>query len=257
MKAKFGVLAGTLITVMMCVSGQAMAGSDEEKLARRGGPWSVVGLLPRVFADVPQPIIRHQHENIGKLRMVLLQGTSALPDNKEAMTIFGRKVMRMGTTASFDYGEHVPHVTVAHGVNQDFDASGMEPHRGRIMLAEMSVADAAGYAVGDRVRVKPRIEHNAITRGKTGTVIEIGTPALAVKFEGMPDVHKWYVAEELEGESYSVGDRVKVKPGLQHDKMTIGKTGTIVEIGTPALGVKFDDMPEVHNWYVAEELDPA
>ena len=35
MKMKFGVLAGTVIAVMMGLSGQAVAGSDEEQLARR------------------------------------------------------------------------------------------------------------------------------------------------------------------------------------------------------------------------------
>ncbi len=54
-----------------------------------------------------------------------------------------------------------------------------------------------------------------------------------------------------------VGERVTVKPGDAHDEMTAGKTGTIVEIGTPALGIKFDDMDEIHRWYTAEELESA
>ncbi|KAB2943603.1 MAG: hypothetical protein K8F92_04725 [Hyphomicrobium sp.] len=247
MKIKSGVLAGTLIAVMMGVSGQAIAGSDEEQLARMAGP----GQSP--VAGREFSLWRHS----GKLQMVWLQETNAPSDYRKAITIFVREAIRMRTGASFDHDQQVPHITAADGVSQNFDPSGIEPHRGRIVLAEMSVADAGGYALGERVRVKPTIEHNAMTRGRTGTVIEIGSPALAVKFEGMPEIHKWYVAEELEGDSYSVGDRVRVKPGLQHDKMTIGKTGTIVEIATPALGVKFDDMPEVHNWYVAEELAPA
>ena len=37
MKMKFGVLAGAIVAVMMGVSGQAMAGSDEEQLARMAG----------------------------------------------------------------------------------------------------------------------------------------------------------------------------------------------------------------------------
>lgn len=54
---------------------------------------------------------------------------------------------------------------------------------------------------------------------------------------------------------YSVGDRVKVKPGKAHDEMTRGKSGTIVEIATPALGVKFDGMTMVHKWYADEEVE--
>lgn len=54
--------------------------------------------------------------------------------------------------------------------------------------------------------------------------------------------------------TFSVGDRVKVSSGVQHDAMTENKSGVIVEIGTPALGIKFDGMPKVHKWYVDKEL---
>jgi glucose dehydrogenase len=45
MKIKFGVLAGAIVAVMMGVSGQAMAGSDEEQLARMKDPdqWPAPG----------------------------------------------------------------------------------------------------------------------------------------------------------------------------------------------------------------------
>lgn len=56
---------------------------------------------------------------------------------------------------------------------------------------------------------------------------------------------------------YNVGDRVKVKAGKEHDTMVKGKTGTIKEINTPALGIKFDGMAEVHKWYVDEEVESA
>lgn len=55
---------------------------------------------------------------------------------------------------------------------------------------------------------------------------------------------------------YSVGDKVKVKPGKEHDPMTKGKTGTIQEIATPALGVKFVGMA-MHKWYVDDEVEDA
>ena len=78
MKMKFGVLAGAIVAVMMGVSGQAMAGSDEEQLARMADPdqWPAPG---RDFA-----LTRHSTladistKNIGKLQMVWLQGTNAL-----------------------------------------------------------------------------------------------------------------------------------------------------------------------------------
>lgn len=54
---------------------------------------------------------------------------------------------------------------------------------------------------------------------------------------------------------FKVGDRVKVKPGSAHDAMTKDKVGTIQEISTDALGVKFDGMDMVHKWYVAAEIE--
>lgn len=54
-----------------------------------------------------------------------------------------------------------------------------------------------------------------------------------------------------------VGDRVKVRAGQAHDGATAEAVGTVVEIATAALGVKFDGMAEVHRWYIASELQPA
>ena len=55
-----------------------------------------------------------------------------------------------------------------------------------------------------------------------------------------------------------VGDRVKVKPGSEHDASHAGMVGTVGEQSTPALGIRFDAEPEtVHRWYTAEELEPA
>ncbi len=56
---------------------------------------------------------------------------------------------------------------------------------------------------------------------------------------------------------YSVGDKVKVKPGKEHDGMGKGETGTIQDISTPALGVKFPSMSKIHKWYVDEEVERA
>lgn len=54
--------------------------------------------------------------------------------------------------------------------------------------------------------------------------------------------------------SYSVGDRVQVKPGKDHDSMTKDAKGEIVEISTPALGIKFDGMSGTHKWYTDDEV---
>ena len=54
----------------------------------------------------------------------------------------------------------------------------------------------------------------------------------------------------------SIGDRIKVKPGKEHDSITKDKRGIIQEISTPALGIRFDGMSDLHKWYVADELEP-
>lgn len=56
---------------------------------------------------------------------------------------------------------------------------------------------------------------------------------------------------------YNVGDKVKVKPGKDHDGMGKGEVGEIKEISTPALGVKFPSMPMVHKWYADDEVERA
>lgn len=54
------------------------------------------------------------------------------------------------------------------------------------------------FSIGDRVRVRTGMGHNSATKEKTGFIQEIVTPALGVKFDGMP-MHKWYADEDLEG----------------------------------------------------------
>lgn len=51
-----------------------------------------------------------------------------------------------------------------------------------------------------------------------------------------------------------IGDRVKVKSGKEHDEMTKDKVGIIKKISTSALGIMFEDMDEIHKWYIEEEI---
>jgi len=54
----------------------------------------------------------------------------------------------------------------------------------------------------------------------------------------------------------SIGDRVRVRDGMEHDMMTRGASGVIVEVSTPALGIRFDAMPSmVHRWYTESEVE--
>lgn len=55
--------------------------------------------------------------------------------------------------------------------------------------------------------------------------------------------------------TFAVGDRVRVKAGMEHNGM--GGAGTVAIVDTAALGIAFDAMPgSVHKWYVASELEP-
>lgn len=54
------------------------------------------------------------------------------------------------------------------------------------------------YQAGDRVKVRDGYEHDEMTKGATGTIRQVSSAALAVEFDGMPELHKWYTAEELE-----------------------------------------------------------
>lgn len=56
---------------------------------------------------------------------------------------------------------------------------------------------------------------------------------------------------------YKVGDRVKVKAGKEHDKTIKDMIGTVAEIGTEALSIKFDGMSKLHKWYVDDEVKSA
>lgn len=56
----------------------------------------------------------------------------------------------------------------------------------------------AKYALGDKVQIASGKEHDAMTKGKVGTIVEISTPALGIKFDGMEGVHKWFTDSEVE-----------------------------------------------------------
>src|SRR6478735_4230297 len=78
MKMKFGVLAGAIVAVMMGLSGQAIAGTDEEQLARMKDPdqWPAPG---RDFALTRHSALADINTgNVNKLNTIWLQGTNAL-----------------------------------------------------------------------------------------------------------------------------------------------------------------------------------
>ncbi len=61
-------------------------------------------------------------------------------------------------------------------------------------------------------------------------------------------------AEPTAPAAFSVGDRVRVKPGAEHSEMASG-AGTVRIVEGTAIGVEFDAMPgEIHKWYVESEL---
>ena len=72
-----------------------------------------------------------------------------------------------------------------------------------MMHAPRSMDDAMpsnSFKVGDRVKIKSGEEHKSMEgeeKNMEGRVVEIGSPALAIQFDGDEEVHKWYVASEL------------------------------------------------------------
>lgn len=63
------------------------------------------------------------------------------------------------------------------------------------------------------------------------------------------------MGSESRSKGIGKGDRVKVRSGHDHGEGTAGKSGLVVEESTTALGILFDDMPEIHRWYVESELE--
>lgn len=55
--------------------------------------------------------------------------------------------------------------------------------------------------------------------------------------------------------SLKVGDKVAVKRGKAHMGIGVGKKGTVKQISTPAIGVRFEGSARTHKWYTAGELD--
>jgi signal peptide peptidase SppA len=81
-------------------------------------------------------------------------------------------------------------------------------------------AQGAYYAIGDRIIVKEGADHGDIKAGDAGEVVEIGSPALGVKFDGMDMVHRWYTAEEVEPESAADGEKKKKKAPMDMESMS-------------------------------------
>lgn len=63
--------------------------------------------------------------------------------------------------------------------------------------AKRAKKTTTAIAVGDRVKVRAGKAHDEMTKGAAGEVVEISSPALAIKFDGMDGVHRWYVDSEL------------------------------------------------------------
>jgi ribosomal protein L24 len=61
----------------------------------------------------------------------------------------------------------------------------------------MAKTTTTNLSVGDSVQVRPGKEHDAMTKGKKGTIVAISTPALGIKFEDMSMIHKWYTDSEV------------------------------------------------------------
>lgn len=100
--------------------------------------------------------------------------------------------------------------------------------------------------------MKKRTRDASAAGSRAGTV----AARLAAKAQAAAAEHD---ASEQESDAVTpkIGDRVRVREGMAHDRMTDGVDGTVREISTPAIGITFDGMDGVHKWYVASELQSA
>ena len=73
----------------------------------------------------------------------------------------------------------------------------------RVLMLANEGGARSDFKVGDVVRVKSGKAHDSMTADAVGIVSEIGSAALAIRFDGMGKDHKWYTAEELEPASES------------------------------------------------------
>ena len=56
---------------------------------------------------------------------------------------------------------------------------------------------------------------------------------------------------------YRPGDRVKVRPGQEHEEDHEGVEGRVTQASSQALAIKFDGSDEPHKWYTDAEITPA
>ena len=64
-----------------------------------------------------------------------------------------------------------------------------------------------------------------------------------------------FEVQKVEKVTLKPGDRVRVRPGLEHDEEHVGAGATVVEVGPPSIAIRFDGEDEIHRWYIAGELE--
>lgn len=73
---------------------------------------------------------------------------------------------------------------------------------------------------------------------------------------GYKNAPEWLAADgsKKRPKKIAVGDRITVSADMAHSPEASGD-GTVAEISTSALGIRFDSMPdEIHHWYVESEV---
>jgi HK97 family phage prohead protease len=137
-------------------------------------------------------------------------------------------------------------------------SKGIEMHGAEELITQRGRRAAAGFKVGDRVEVKPGSAHTmgGVTMGGAGTVEEIGTPALGIRLDDMPDeMHKWYVADELEAsdtpaEDDATGEMDMERSAVDARKGTTRAAGPLsLQLLTQRLGALISETKSDGDWY--------
>lgn len=100
-------------------------------------------------------------------------------------------------------------------VNEIRALRSLPPVAGGDTVKGLAAANASVFKVGDRVQVRAGLEHQmgGMTMGGPGTVEIVDGTAFGIRLDSMPDeVHKWYVAKELDAEGAAAKPAPKPTP---------------------------------------------
>lgn len=110
----------------------------------------------------------------------------------------------------------------ANSVRRSVAMAGRSMPSGRRSLARAAADAGWTPTAGDRVRVREGAAHDEMTKGAEGEIAEVSPePAIAIRFDGMDGLHRWYVASELERVEETTAQRARGRGTETMKKITL------------------------------------